>query len=577
MKKTVTVNLNGRVFTMDEDAYQLLDKYLNNLRIYFRKEDGATEIIADFESRIEELFSDKIRLGYEVITIADVEEIIARVGKPDDFSDEPISEEEKEEPRARVVNYEYVKKKLFRNPDDQMLGGLCSGVAAYFGWDALAVRIIMVVLAFATSFVLLPIYLVFWLIVPVARTAEQKLQMRGQPITVENIGKTVSEGVDPNMSVSQNRGCLSGLLEFLVGLLKVFLIGLGIIVGLPLIFALFIIVVVLFAVIFGVGGGLLAMPFALFGADSSVITIDHPMVATISFVVLLAIPLIALIYTIIAHLAKLRPVHPAVKWVTILIWIIALVVLCFSGFRFNKEYISNNSGIPWSWNYDDNENTVAGNGIPTEAGYALGDSLNSLSVEKNLWANIQIEQLPGDSSYIIINGDENLVDKVKYQIKDKELILTTHNNARLRSNNNLIIRLQTPELKALNLQTIGSLNIPNQYMVDELKVRVEGVTRLQIDSLQARNLEVYTEGIGSSVFSGTASSVILFMHGAGNIDAFLLKSDSVKAKVEGVGSIKCDPVQYLDARVEGIGTIAYRAEPENKIISVEGLGKVVGD
>ena len=61
MKKTVTVNLNGRVFTMDEDAYQLLEKYLNNIRIYFRKEEGSSEIIADFEARIEELFSERMR------------------------------------------------------------------------------------------------------------------------------------------------------------------------------------------------------------------------------------------------------------------------------------------------------------------------------------------------------------------------------------------------------------------------------------------------------------------------------------------------------------------------------------
>ena len=85
MKKTITVNLNGRVFSIDEDAYRLLENYLNNLRIYFRKEEGASEIVADFEARIEELFSEKMRS--EVITIEQVEEVIARVGKPDDFAE----------------------------------------------------------------------------------------------------------------------------------------------------------------------------------------------------------------------------------------------------------------------------------------------------------------------------------------------------------------------------------------------------------------------------------------------------------------------------------------------------------
>ena len=85
MKKTLTVNLGGTVFNIDEDAYQLLDKYLTNLRIHFQKEEGSEEIMNDFEMRISELFSERIRLGYEVITIEHVEEVIKRMGKPEDI------------------------------------------------------------------------------------------------------------------------------------------------------------------------------------------------------------------------------------------------------------------------------------------------------------------------------------------------------------------------------------------------------------------------------------------------------------------------------------------------------------
>ena len=72
MKKTLSINLGGSVFNIDEDAYQLLDKYLNNLRIHFRKEEGSDEIMDDFESRISELFGERVRLGYQVITIQQV-------------------------------------------------------------------------------------------------------------------------------------------------------------------------------------------------------------------------------------------------------------------------------------------------------------------------------------------------------------------------------------------------------------------------------------------------------------------------------------------------------------------------
>ena len=93
MKKTLTVNLGGTVFHIDEDAYRLLDNYLCNLRLHFRKQEGAEEIVNDIENRISELFAEKLSAGSQVITIADVEEVIARMGKPEDFGEDTEEEE----------------------------------------------------------------------------------------------------------------------------------------------------------------------------------------------------------------------------------------------------------------------------------------------------------------------------------------------------------------------------------------------------------------------------------------------------------------------------------------------------
>ena len=87
MKKTLTVNLGGTVFNIDDDAYRLLDNYLSNLKMHFRKEAGADEIVDDIERRISELFAEKLSAGSQVITIADVEEVIARMGKPEEVAD----------------------------------------------------------------------------------------------------------------------------------------------------------------------------------------------------------------------------------------------------------------------------------------------------------------------------------------------------------------------------------------------------------------------------------------------------------------------------------------------------------
>jgi phage shock protein PspC (stress-responsive transcriptional regulator) len=286
MNKTLNVNLNGNVFTIDEDAYNLLDNYLNSLRICFQKEEGASEIITDFEARIEELFSERNRLGYKVITLEHVEEVIARVGKPADFAD---SEEKEAEKRSAESESVKSKKKFYRNMDDKLLGGVCSGIATYFGWSVIAVRVILILTPFVTSWVTIPFwmnhsffpfhlsnipgilflaYIVMWAIVPAAKTGEQKLQMQGKPVTPENIGKTVAAESTP-VAYKEQKGCLAGFIDVFVALLKIGVAGLGCLIGLPLLFALIIVLIVLFAVLFGVGGGLIGAGGGMLGIHPS--------------------------------------------------------------------------------------------------------------------------------------------------------------------------------------------------------------------------------------------------------------------------------------------------------------------
>jgi len=566
MKKTITVNLNGRVFTMDEDAYRLLDNYLNNLRIYFRKEEGASEIIADFEARIEELFSEKTRLGYEVISIEQVEEVIARVGKPVDFADQENAEE-KEDKQPHFTESTESKKKLFRNTDDKMFGGICSGLAAYFGWDVLPVRIIFVILLFATSFWIVPVYLITWIIVPEARTAEQKLQMRGKPITVENIGKTVAAEKEA-AAPTGNKGCLAGFIDLFVGLIKVFLIGLGCLVGLPLLFALFIVIIVLIAVLFGVGGGLLGVGGGLLGVFPAFVMVDHPVLATIAFLLVVGIPIVALIYSIIAHFAKLKPLHRSVKWTFLIVWILSLILLLFSGFPVDK----NNYFRNWNWANRFDYNIIRGNGVFTEAKHNLDGPVTNVEIDKYLFANLQIEQIHDSTSSIIISGDENLVDQVKYDLHDGRLVLSSNNP--LRSENNLIVRLQTGDLKKIQSNMVGNIQLKRAFTSEELEIAMMGPGNLQADSLYVGSLTVSSQGVGSVRLAGKANKTHFDVAGVGGIQAFELLSDTVYAYVKGVGSIQCNPSEYLGGQLQGVGKITYKDEPKVKNVSTEGIGKI---
>lgn len=195
MKKTLTVNLVGTVYHIDEDAYILLDNYLNNLRYHFRKEEGADEIVRDMEARIAELFDEALRGGLQVITIKEVEEVIARMGKPEELNDGEEENASASGEKAYGSESTGTSRRLFRNPDDRVLGGVVSGLAAYFGWDVTWTRIVFILAGFLIHGLILA-YLLAWIIIPLARTATEKLQMRGEPINVENIGRTVTDGFE---------------------------------------------------------------------------------------------------------------------------------------------------------------------------------------------------------------------------------------------------------------------------------------------------------------------------------------------------------------------------------------------
>lgn len=362
MKKTLTVNLGGIVFHIDEDAYQLLDKYLSNLRIHFKQEEGSDEIMNDFEMRISELFGERIRLGYEVITLDEVEKVIKRMGKPEElFGTEDAEDTTKEAQSAGNKEKQTVHRKLFRNPDDRMIGGIAGGFAAFLGWDASVVRIVLFLLVFLTQGVIIPVYILLWIIIPEAKTATEKLQMQGQSVTVENIGKTVTDGfekvsenVNNYMSSDKPRSLFQRFLDVFVSvvgiLLKILLVLIAIALFPPLLIALFVLVIVAIAVIFGGGFGILysIIPNVQWGTFDA-----YPesllLIASICTILMIAIPIVVIIYMILSPIFKFKPVSNSVKWTFLILWLIALGANMFLAIRFGLPFWGDWHDIPTSF------------------------------------------------------------------------------------------------------------------------------------------------------------------------------------------------------------------------------------
>lgn len=195
MKKTFTINISGTVFQVDEDAFNKLKQYLQNLSEHFKNEEGGDEIINDIEARIAELLGHKTYGARDVVTITMVNEVMEIMGVPEDFH---TNEEEPENKQEQTGN-PYSKysatqsKRLYRDPESRVIGGVCSGLAHYLKLDKALVRILFIVVSILTSGVALPAYLILWIAVPKARTTAQRLEMKGEDVNVNNIGKSVKE------------------------------------------------------------------------------------------------------------------------------------------------------------------------------------------------------------------------------------------------------------------------------------------------------------------------------------------------------------------------------------------------
>ena len=182
----MNINIGGVVFHVDENAYDKLKSYLRQINRHFKNTDGGDEIIHDIEARIVELFQQKINAKKEVINLNDVNEVIAVMGKPSDF-EEDVEEEYFNDPDVRHVS----RKRLFRDIDNRVIGGVCSGLGAYFRFDTVWFRIGFVIATLSGVSILA--YLILWLIIPPARTISEKLEMQGNPVTISNIEKTIRE------------------------------------------------------------------------------------------------------------------------------------------------------------------------------------------------------------------------------------------------------------------------------------------------------------------------------------------------------------------------------------------------
>lgn len=414
MKKNITINLLGSLYAIDEDAYELLNQYLNNMKRYFaRKEDGA-EIADDIEHRIAELLADLKAQGVEAITIEHIEDIIKRIGNPEEMDDEEWNENPEENTASAPEPGQRVGKKLFRNPDDKMLSGVTSGIAAFFGLDTLLCRILMVLFALITKGVMIPIYLLMWLIMPEARTPEERLMMQGKPVNMNNLRDEIINGtkqagafISSETTKSKARNIAGTLLNFVVTLFK---IGIAIAAGIIMLFLVLGLIttvcfigIAIYATIAGFGTLVAA------NVDPEILlTLNSlPMSTHVSFwiaAVTLVIVLSIAIYTSF-HLAarifgKTQPMNSRQSWTLGITWTVALILFIIfttmTLIQINRTHAESVRTV----------NTHNGFYVPEyEWGYLKAQKWNIVAGENNEGGNIWQEAVErNDTTDAVVNN-----------------------------------------------------------------------------------------------------------------------------------------------------------------------------
>lgn len=317
MKRTSTISLGGMNFTIDDDAYDVLNQYFLDISKRF-PEDEKEEILRDIESRMAELFTFKLR-NRNVVNINDVNEVIDVIGHPDQFDDESgdsseskKTEEKKSEKKRNYDNSSRKRnRKLYRNGTDKFIGGVASGLAAYFDLDPVVMRILFVVLAFASLGWGILIYLIFLIAMPEANTKAQLLEMQGIEPNLENIDNFSQTPVNPKRSST------------FWNIIKAILIFIGIAIAITLAVCVVGIAIAIFV-------GLLTHTPGEFGSFIDIALL-------VSCGVFCLCPLIGIIVLCVRAFRNGERKHKWVGWTLLAIWMLSLFGIIGFGIEEGKQ------------------------------------------------------------------------------------------------------------------------------------------------------------------------------------------------------------------------------------------------
>ncbi len=460
MNRTTDINLGGMVFHIDENAYPVLNNYLQTLKKHFATQASGDEVMTDIEIRIAEMFQKHTNIAKQNITIIDVEEVMQTMGSPENF----IEDETTANSNATQQQYSQnpttpVTKRIYRDTDKRILGGVCAGASNYLGYDPLFMRLAFVI-AFFTFGAGFLVYLILWIIIPEARTSAEKLQMYGEPITISNIEKTIkNEFENVNTKFKSNnfethlteatRGIADNVIRILTTLFKIA----GTIIAVIAAFIGVLLLLLLLQFIFGsdavmniTDNGTQYWP-NVFRLSNFFDSTTHAWVAEAALLLVLGVPLITMIYNGVRVLLGVARNKYFTRTASVL-WIVGIVLCIISFNRINKVFATK-STLKNSIAFTASKNkTIVLKATATAEeedddkklnitfGSVLFNNTNEGTINKQGVPSLKILKSTTDSAYIIITKQANastkkiaagLANQITYNLQLTDSVVTIDN------------------------------------------------------------------------------------------------------------------------------------------------------
>jgi len=402
MNKTIIININGTVFHIEEDAYEVLRTYMTGVKRHFAYSSDSEEIVTDIENRLAEMFNEKLKQDHkQVIIVEDVENVTEKMGAVDDFAVDD------EDPTIRLSTGSYkTEKKLFRDTEDSVISGVCAGIGHYLGVEPKWIRLIAIITLFMG--IGIPVYILLWLVIPKAKTRVDKMAMKGEPINIQNFKKTFDEEIEGLKSGlrtarKEAKPAIHQLAKFIgkAGMIFVKIIGAIIILtGVIGLFALGLGLITFLG--YWNGNQLNTFPF-------NMVNPGYKSILTISAFTILFIPITALVVFAIRVLFAHFEVSKGVYFGMLIIWLASLGIgvyhISMIGSEFNEEA----------------EYSIKSNLKPTNTLYLKLNPVQYLTKEDSMDYNIDPNDFKGR---IIINsrrGNFNLPRNVSLKIVKSDL------------------------------------------------------------------------------------------------------------------------------------------------------------